>query len=404
LKSLISKLTTYRFAIKASIVLLAFAVYHPILWNPFNEGDDRLLILENENVRSKSFNEVIYYFSHFDHGQYAPLNTLVYSIIYHTNGLDPFCFHLLSIAIHVINTLLVFEFVAQISKGRIYTLFLSTATAALFCVHPIQVEAIAWISAIKVLWYSLFFLLSLILYVRYQEEHKGQFYFLSLTTFILSVGFKEQAIIFPFVLLLLDFMLDKRNIRKLIFEKIPFFVVSISMGVATMLGTDAVTQINTPDNYSLIQRLILACWALGSYILNFLVPIRPVSADFPFSIGSQIPPFYYLYVLLLSFVAWALFNKIRQGSKMTVFGALFFFFNLILCLNILPMSRPVLLADRYLYIPSIGIWLILVNFSMKYIDTKIIKYIFCGIVLSLSIISYWLSVDWNATNALLFDK
>lgn len=384
--------------------MLAFAVYHPILWNPFNEGDDRLLILENENVRSKSIKEAIYYFSHFDHGQYAPLNTLVYSIIYHTKGLDPFCFHLLSIVIHVINAVLVFEFVAQISKDRTCTLFLSTATAVLFCIHPIQVETIAWISAIKVLWYSLFFLLSLIFYVRYREEHKRQFYFLSLASFILSVGFKEQAIILPFVLFLLDFMLGKREVRKLILEKIPFFLVSISMGVATMLGTDAVRQINTPDNYSLVQRLVLACWALGSYILNILVPFGPVSADFPFSVGSQIPPFYYLYVFLLLFAAWVLFNKIRQGSKMTVFGALFFFFNLILCLNILPMNRPVLLADRYLYIPSIGIWLVLMNFLMKYKNAKIIKFIFCGIVLSLSIISYWLCVDWNMGNALLFDK
>ena len=150
----------------------------------------------------------------FYHGQYAPFNEFLYLSLYSVFGYNPFVFHLASLLIHIVNSCLVFIVLKKLLalSGRIperdKVNLISFITALTFCIHPFNVESVAWMSASKVLVYAFFYLLATYTFLLYLERKKKRFYVYTVVLFIFSFLGKEQAVVFPLCMILIYWLLN----------------------------------------------------------------------------------------------------------------------------------------------------------------------------------------------------
>ncbi len=392
-------------------------LYFSVLDNWFSSfaGDDDWMVYENLQVFNLYPENISTYFSSFYRGQYSPINTLAYGVIYHFFGINPMYFHGFSLILHLGNTLLVYELIRRLvnllgdSSSEpllsVNSSLIAFVTALLFLVHPLQVESVVWISASKVLLYSCFFLSGLILYLRYLSTSKSIFYFLTLLLFVLAFGAKEQTVVFPLVLVLLDWYLNRdMKSKQVILEKIPFFLLSLGFSMVSMLAQQAGFS-NKLENeyYPIIDRIFLASYAFVEYLIKLILPFK-LSAwyKFPMEPGETLPSIYYFYPILILFLGYYLWKFWTERKYLVVFGSLFFILNIMLTLHILPMARGVLMADRYVYLGSIGIFFIIsshmipkIKMSNTTLWGKLILSSFILYILGLSCYTYWYIDQWN---------
>lgn len=399
------------------LVFVGSVLYSASLDNWFSEfaGDDDWMVYENRYVFSLSLENIKIYFTNFYKGQYSPINTLAYGVIYHFFGIDPTYFHGFSLILHLANVLFVLYFLRQliILRGKDilkdgseadYTL-VPFFTGLLFLIHPMQVESVVWVSASKVLLYAFFFLSALVFYLRYIATcHRG-YYLLSIVIFILSFGAKEQTVVLPVVLILIDWYLGRDlKDRKVVLEKLPFFLLSIGFSVISMAAQHTGFSYKLENEYyPLIDRFFLASYAFTEYIFKLLVPFK-LSAwyKFPMAPGEAVPVKYYFYPVLILFFGYYLWQFWIERKYWILFGFTFFTINIMLTLHILPMARGLLMADRYVYVGSIGIFYILSIYMLSVYQQNKLKsrrrMMLSAIIIYLTGLggySFWYIDHWN---------
>lgn len=359
---------------KCLLVLLPLVVFYPMLDNGFatGAGDDDWMLYNNAQVYSLRFDNILSYFTSFYQGQYSPINTLAYAVIYYFYGMDPFWYHLFCLALHVANILLVYTFIncllklspsaAAGSKTAHEYQGIALITALLFAIHPMQVESVAWIAASKVVFYSLLFLIALCFYLKYLETRKKRYYVITVILFVVSFGIKEQTVVFPFCLFAIDYYLKRKLItRKVIVEKLPFLVIAAGLGFIEIIAQDtAFSHKLANDYYPLSQRVFLACFSLTEYIFKLVAPVNlSYWYQFPMAPGESLPARYYFYPAVTAALVYYYYRFVLEKKRYLVFGASFFIINLILTLHIVPMARGVVMADRYIYLSCIGVFFII---------------------------------------------
>jgi hypothetical protein len=171
-----------------AIVFIAIIAYLPILNNDFTNWDDSLQVVNNKDIVSLSFSTIKTIFSSLYVAMYQSLATLSFAIEYHFFGLDAKYYHLTSLVIHLINIVLVYRLSTLITKRKDMALIVTS----FFAVHPMYVEAIAWISARSTLLYSVFYIGALISYVNYIEKKKTKFLIVTFLLFLFSLLSKAQ--------------------------------------------------------------------------------------------------------------------------------------------------------------------------------------------------------------------
>ena len=208
-------------------LVLTFIVMSPNLNNEFLNWDDQEYISKNPLIKDLSVQGIKNIFQN-EHiiASYVPIVLVSWAVDYAIGGMNPTMFHLSNIIIHLIVVLLVYWLVLLVSKRKGIALL----AALLFGIHPMHVEAVSWLSARKDLMYSLFFVPALISYYYYieREPRYGRIYtYLGcLLFFVLSLYSKGTAVILPFILLLFDYYFIRTDIKKVILEKLPFFLLS----------------------------------------------------------------------------------------------------------------------------------------------------------------------------------
>lgn len=362
--------TGFGYNILIAILLLATAlVYAPSLKNGFIVNwDDDGYILNNPTVKalnSENFKKIA---QDYHMGNYHPLTTLSYAVEYHFFKDNPRPYHMFNLLLHLANVLLVFWFI-RLLTGKYNAALI---TAALFALHPMHVESVAWISERKDVLYAFFFLLSLTFYVRYTSSKKPLFFVLALTAFALSLLSKSAAVVLPLILLVLDYYKGyKINLRSELL-KLPFFALSLLFGIIAIKSQDAQAQHLTPT-YTYIQSFFVGFYALGLYLLKFVAPFG-LTAFYPHPVlsGSMLPTIYYiapLAVLASIFALWYFYKE----HRVWVSGLLFFLITIVLVLQFFPVGGAVA-AERYTYIPYIGLGLIVAGiadfFTNKYPSKK----------------------------------
>lgn len=346
------------YAMYLFFAIICVAVYFPIFSNGFlYHWDDQWMVLNKYTDGGWTVDNLWHIFTDFYGGQYGPFTELNYLIIYTFFGYDPFYFHLASLLWHIGCVCFVWKLLVSLlrihggmNEKSIY--LISFITTLLFAIHPMNVEPVAWISAVKIPIYAFFYLLGLLCYVHYVSSHKFRYYLFTIVCFVCSFLGKEQAVTFPLALLIVDWFSNRKMKSSEVWsEKIVFFIMALFFGLITIFS-QGISQNDTI--YSLGKRLIFACYAIIEYITKSLIPLKlNYLYPFPFLSDEDIPLKYYLYpIIVCCLLSWVVMYR---KNRYIVLGILLFFLNLIVSIHILPMSRHAIIADRYLYLSYVGI-------------------------------------------------
>ena len=316
----------------------------PMLRNEFVNWDDEYYVINNPLLRGPDIKGI---FSEQVLGNYHPLTILSYAFNYAISKLDPFSYLLVNYLFHIANTLLVFHFIWNISGNNKYV---AAFVALVFGIHPMHVESVAWVAERKDVLYTFFFLLSLLQYWKFLQNDKKKHLWFCFILFVLSLLSKPAAIVLPLVLLLLDYWKGRTVTSKIILEKLPFFVLSLILGIVTVKiqSPSAMAGLNV---FSITDRLFFACYSLMTYFIRFFVPY-PMSALHPFPITNK-PGWQILISPAFVAALLAAFWFLRR-NKVVIFGLLFYVVNLLLVLQIVSIGLAIV-SERYSYVPYIGL-------------------------------------------------
>lgn len=294
-------------------------------------------------------------------GNYHPLTMLSLNLDYQRSEMKPngkpypIVFIINNIIIHLLACFMVYLVFAQLFHKRIYPIII----ALIFGIHTLHVESVTWISERKDVLYTMFYFLSLYLYILYKKRLNVMFYILSLIVFVISALSKGQAVSLAITLFLVDYLIseDYLNWRKHL-NKIPFLLLALVFGIISMKAQATSTALSETDQYEWYQRLAFGSNGFFQYIWRFVLPINLSNLyPYPDIINRTVPALYWLCVpLFIGIVALNLF--IFRRSKVITFGLMFFIVNIALLLQFIPVGSA-MYSDRYAYIPSVGLSVLL---------------------------------------------
>ncbi len=265
----------------ALIVLALTAVAHLRgLQGQFVEWDDPSHVTRNAVIRALTFENVRAMFTKPIAKLYCPLTSLSYAIDYQLWGQDPFGYHLVNLMLHLANTLLVLILVQKILCDRYeHATTAAILTAAIFGVHPLRVESVAWVTERKDVLFAFFYLCGLVMYWRWLDIHKRRDYWACFGLFLASTLSKSTAVTFPMVLLLLDHFVAKRKAWE---EKIPFFAVSLIITAITFVSqaSGRGETVASSEVIPILARIGLVGYCSLFYVGKFFWPFH-LSAVYP---------------------------------------------------------------------------------------------------------------------------
>ena len=369
------------------IILSCVIIYTPVLGFDFQRGwDDNWMVMNHYTVFGFSWINLKAVFTEYFNAQYGPVNQVIYTAIYTFFRYNPTVFHLYPLLLHIANSCLMLLFIKRLIGSRTdknTASLVAFFTALIFAIHPLQVESVAWISASKIPLYTLFTLFGLLAYVRYSRTEKIGFYIIALLLFIVSFGCKEQTVVFPVTLIVLDialgrsksFGIEKSNNRVperkswgyLLLEKSPFILFAIFAGLSMYTNQSAGT-IERWAGYPFGQRIVFSCYSIVEYVGKLILPVNLLHLyPFPMAPGKDLPLHFFIYPAAVLTALLFLLKVIKRNNWIALFGVLFFLVNMILVLHVVAMSRFSIIADRYVYLGSAGLFFIAVWYSVLWI-------------------------------------
>ncbi|MBN8685326.1 MAG: tetratricopeptide repeat protein [Chitinophagales bacterium] len=340
----------------ALVLLVAAAVpYLPILSHGFLQYDDGETIFYNETVMNPSFGALL---KSKIVGMYVPVSAIIYAITYQLGGGKAEAFHLMSIALHAIASILTYVLVRKLQPHAIVAFL----TALLFAVHPVKVEPVSWVAAQTTIVFSLFYLASLIAWVNFRQAKGAWWQWASLGFFLLAGLSKSAAVTLPLLLPVLDWYLgvhkEKFNPRNYLYL-LPFLAIAVALGLYTFVTREqsgaAIAVANT--QYNLFDRILMAAHTLLFYPYKMLLPLA-LTINYPMSKENGAWPWHYFAALpVLLGILYYLYTLLRKGEKMAALSLLLYLLPLSIMLPLVSVGTAELRSDRYLYIPSIGFFM-----------------------------------------------
>ena len=394
-KAVNSSIKTY-FIVFAIIVLTFFTFLNSLKNGFMTSWDDNKYIIENSLIRDFSFDTFKYFFANSYFANYHPLTMISYVFEYKFFSLSSATpYHFDNLLLHLLNVILVFYLIKNLT-GK---LEIAVVTAVLFAIHPMHVESVAWLSERKDLLYSFFFLLSLQAYFYYlKNRNQIKFLIYCFMFFLLSLLSKSAAAPLPIILILIDYYYGKPiNIKNFI-EKLPFFLLSLIFGYIAIQTQKNFGATNMAPIFPAFDRLFLVNYSIIFYVIKFFLPINLCSIYYyPIKSGSLLPAEYYLSPLALLLIVF-LILKIKEHRKTLIFGALFFFFMLVMVIQIIPLGRSIT-SDRYTYLPFVGLSMI-IGYFYSYFSSKInfkniLNIFFLDVTIVFSATSYYRCEIWQ---------
>lgn len=394
---------TKRLILCGGILCIAFFTYFSALQNGFVNWDDNVYVYENPNIRSIDIGFFKWVITAIVSSSWHPLTIFSLALDCKCWGLDPFGYHLTNIILHLLNTILVFILTEELiktkgndnSKAGLKATIAATTTALLFGIHPLHVESVVWISERKNVLYAFFYLLSILSYLKYafsdSKKGKVKYYILCLFLFVLSILSKSMAVTLPMILLILDFYplgrISEKNIKakKIFIEKIPFFVLSLISSIITVYSqTDALRSL---EEYPLSYRLIVSMYSYFFYIMKMISPTL-LAPFYPYPNASIIFSTHYLIAcaIILGITIFSIWNLTRKRLFATCW--LYYIGTLLPIAGIIKVGDAAA-ADRYTYLPSLGMFLLAglgIATFFERVSIKAYKIVGVSILLLLSVI------------------
>ena len=368
----------------AVVVLITLLTYVPAINNGFVWWDDDFYVFNNGDIREVNAAFLAWAFGGIHVGNWHPLTWLSHAVDYAIWGLDPAGHHLTSVLLHCLNTLLVFLLVHSMLRA-VAAGGMRTAAAALpadhersgiaglssllFGIHPVHVESVAWVSERKDVLCAFFVLVSLLWYLRHCERVRlapapsrtrlalTRDYVVSLIAFLFALMSKSMAVSLPVVMLLLDGYLTRRfdgatvrRRRAIVLEKIPFALASLALGIITVLAQRAAIQ--PLDTVTLEERTLVAAYAYLAYIGKLLWPVD-LAHYHPYPATASFANPVYVFSLIASIAILSAAVSCRRSHPIVLLAAASSTVMLLPVLGIIQVGEQSM-ADRYLYLPSIG--------------------------------------------------
>jgi Tfp pilus assembly protein PilF len=338
-----------------ALVTGAVVVYWPATGNDFVNYDDPAYVSENQQVlQGLSADRIRWAFTTTNAANYHPLTWLSLQVDASVFAPDPFGFHLTNLLLHALNTVLLFCFL-RLATGQRWPGML---VAGLFALHPLHVESVAWVAERKDVLSGLFWMLTLLAYVWYVRRPRVGRYLVVAAALTLGLLAKPMLVTVPCVLLLLDYWPLRRAERpgRLVLEKLPLFLLVAGSCALTLYAQRAGGALSTLANLSLWQRL-------GNALIAYVVYLR--KAIWPTDLAVYYPisfePIHFLPLLgaalLLALVTW-LCLKARRSCPYLVVGWFWYLGTLVPVIGLVQVGAQAL-ADRYAYIPLIGLYIML---------------------------------------------
>jgi len=373
--------THIRIIIYISIVVATLVAYESMRHNSFVSYDDPRYITENPDIKApitwqslgRALTQPHYYMWH-------PLTTFTNMLNYKLFGLNPVGHHLVSLLLHIASAMLLFKILSDMT-GAVWP---SAFVAAVFALHPVQVESVAWAAELKTILSGLFWMLTMAAYIRYTRQPSAGRYVLLLLVFGLCIMTKPTVVTLPLVLLLLDYWPLGRvkpvatrshrgewgrhtastpkekgrqevSMRLLITEKIPLFVLSAILSVITFSVQQRGGAVMPLEKMPLDFRIANMFISYMRYIGKTIWPSRlaafypPLPANFPKTVETM--------CLLLFILITAFSIYIGRRRKYIATGWLWYGGTLVPMIGLLQAGAQSM-ANRYMYIPILGLLII----------------------------------------------
>ncbi len=347
------------------LVLLTLAVYNPVVHNGFINLDDNLYVFDNPNVKAGlHWASLKWAFLTCEQANWHPLTWLSHALDWQLFKKNAGGHHYTSLLFHAVNAILLF-LLFQSATG--YT-WRSLMVAALFAVHPVNVESVAWVAERKNVLSMMFFLLAMLAYGWYARQPSIRRYSLVPLLFALGLMAKPQVITLPFVLLLWDYWPLERfgsddsttqhtparfapaSFRWLVLEKVPLFLLAAGDAVITMYAQRVGGAVRSLEDYSPYLRLANAIVCYVRYVGHALWPFHLSPS---YSHPDAIPAWHI--VLSLTFLLCVTAVILFARKRYLLVGWLWFLGTLFPMIGIVQVGLQAM-ADRYAYISFLGLF------------------------------------------------
>lgn len=333
---------------------LILMVYFPSLDNGFiRYYDDAQYVTENPWVKNGlTFSTMRWAFTRFYAANWHPLTWLSHALDYQLFGDGPAGHHLTNVLLHALNSGLLF-WVLRRALGSVWGALLG---AALFAVHPVQVESVAWVAERKNLLSTLFWLLAMVAYGRYAGKPSWQRYGLVAVLFVLGLMSKPMVVTFPLAMLLWDIwplrrICSVKSALRCALEKIPLLVLSVVASVVTVFAQGEGGAVASTEVYSVGVRLVNALNALKNYLVMVVWP-QSLAVFYPHPGQWPLGQSVLSGVVVVLMLVFAL--KLWRAMPWFCVGWLWFLGTLVPVIGIVQVGAQSH-ADRYLYLPVMGL-------------------------------------------------
>jgi tetratricopeptide (TPR) repeat protein len=424
----------YKYLIIISLIVLSFIAFGRILGNDFIYFDDDAYIIENDHIKSGiNINTIKWAFGAVFEGNWHPLTLLSHALDWSIFGANASGHHLISLLLHIGAVLFLFLFLNKTTKS----LWPSAFAAAFFALHPLRVESVAWAAERKDVLSMFFGMAALYVYAFYVEDNKISKYFSCLILFVLSLMSKPMLVTLPFVMLLLDYwplgrwqkalnppqketeqssvskpqkkkkgkksktvviaekklsapVKDRRQlIANLLWEKAPFILLAIISSIVTLWAQSKGGAIIPFEHLPFSERVINAINVCVAYLEKIFWPVD-LAIFYPYEASLLHWKIFCAAFILIGITATTVYTS-RKAPFLFV-GWFWYIGTLIPVIGLVQVGRQAM-ADRYTYLPSIGIAMML-TWGLLYLVPKIRlrKIIFlpaAGIVITVLTILTW---------------
>jgi len=345
--------TNIRWHAVAAITLIALTfltyastLHHGFLFN----WDDYHYVVNNQVVHEFSLANIKTVFSSYYIGNYAPLHLISYMLDYQLWGLNPAGYHFGNVLLHGLNGILIYRLFIKLELSNVPALF----GAALFVLHPVQVESVAWVAERKNVLSALFFLLALLAYIDYRQTGAGRVrsYILSLFFLTCALLSKSAAVIFPVVIICYEFCYCTEPGRLKLADKVPFVLLTLAACILTIKSqdTNAGGGMRGYPGGTPLTTLWTMIPVFLSYLKDLVYPFD-LSPYYMTTIRKTADGMVLSSAAILLGLAGLVVMSVRRWPRL-------FFFISVYVLALLPVMQIVPLLtlknDRYLYFPMIG--------------------------------------------------
>ena len=396
--------SSYRFVLAAALVAITAALYAPAYNYPFVDWDDPVIVADNPYIADGlTWSAIRWASTAVYYGDWRPVTWLSHLLDVQLFGVVPGPHHLTSVILHALNAALVFGLFAALT-GAVWRSF---CVGALFAVHPLHVESTAWIAARRDVLSTVFWILALWAYAAYARSGNRNRYVLVVFLFAMGLMTKPMVVTLPATLLLLDFWpfnrirLDQPSSWSApLREKAAPLVLSVAATVITLLGRGWEARPSVTGALPLKFRLANAVESSAAYIADTIWP-SGLTIFYPYpEFFAPIEVAVRAIVLgVLTWLAW----RTRRTQPYLLFGWLFFL------ITVLPVSGVIQIgdesrADRYMYVPSIGLFVMAV-WGLADVTPRSLRRVALPVLASLAVVAYSLTAraqlqHWRDSEAL----